>query len=193
MIRINPRQQGAQPYRIPPSNPYVGKPGRDEIFAYGLRNPWRWSFDGPRVMIGDVGETEWEELDAVWLGDLAGVNFGWPEYEGFELFEPGLPGQDPPTFPVHAYSHAGGACAITGGYIVRDPGLPELAGRYLYADFCTGVLRSLRIKFTTGEAVGDRPVGIDAANVSTFGQGHDGQIYFAEISGQVYRLEQVPP
>jgi glucose/arabinose dehydrogenase len=193
LIRIDPRQHGDLPYRIPASNPYVGRGGRDEIFAYGLRNPWRWSFDFGRIVIGDVGARTWEEIDALRLGDTAGVNFGWPEYEGFEVLDPTLPGPDPPTFPVHVYSHDGGGCAITGGYVVRDPGLPELFGRYLYADFCLGELRSLRVNFSTGEAVGDRPVGVTAPPISTFGEGAGGQIYFARLSGEVYRLEQTSP
>ena len=121
--------------------------------------------------------------------DARGANFGWPEYEGNQLFNPGLPGQDPVTFPIHTYSHAGGACAITGGFVVRDPELTELAGRYLYGDFCTGQLRSFRPDLSTGQALGDAPVGVVAPQLSSFGEGVGGQIYVVMLSGPVYRLE----
>lgn len=192
VIRIDPRQHGTDPYRAPRSNPYVGVPGRDEIYAYGLRNPWRWSFDGSRVLIGDVGQSNWEEIDAVRRGNLAGTNFGWPEYEGNELFEPTLPGPDPPTFPVYTYSHAEtGGCAIVGGYVVRDPDLAGLFGRYVYSDYCTGELRSMRIRFSGGtpEAIDDASAGIRLSHVNAFGEGLGGQIYFTRRTGEVYRLE----
>jgi hypothetical protein len=190
LIRIYPRAQASgQPYGIPSGNPFVGRPGRDEIFAYGFRNPWRFAFDSGRIAIGDVGETRWEEIDLLRTADARGANFGWPEYEGNELFNPGLPGQDPVSFPLHTYSHAGGACVITGGFVVRDPGLSELAGRYLYGDFCTGELRSFRPNLSTGVAQGDAPVGVIAPKLSSFGEGVGGQIYLARLSGPVYRLE----
>jgi glucose/arabinose dehydrogenase len=193
LIRINPRAQVGSPYGIPPGNPFVGSPGRDEIFAYGFRNPWRFSFDSHRIAIGDVGHARWEEVDLLRTADARGANFGWPEYEGNELFAPGLPGQDPVTFPIHTYSHENGGCAITGGFIVRDPDLSELAGRYLYGDFCTGELRSFRPKLSTGEAQGDAPVGVVAPQLTSFGEGVGGQIYFAQLSGPVSRLEPAPP
>ena len=196
VIRIDPREHGANPYRVPASNPYVGVPGRDEIYAYGLRNPWRWSFDGSRVLIGDVGQSNWEEVNALRLRDLRGVNFGWPEYEGNELFEPTLPGQDPPTFPVHTYGHAEtGGCAIIGGYVVRDPSLVGLFGRYLYSDYCTGEIRSLRISFAgpEPEVLNDAPAGITLSQINGFGEGIGGQLYFSRRSGEVYRLEAPAP
>ena len=191
LIRIDPRAHGTRPYRIPLTNPFVGRPGRDEIFAYGFRNPWRFAFDSDRIAIGDVGNARWEEVDLLRTGDARGANFGWPEYEGNELFNPGLPGQDPVTFPIHTYSHAGGACAITGGFVVRDPDLSELAGRYLYGDFCTGQVRSF-LPTNTGQAQGDAPVGVVAPQLSSFGEGVSGQIYLARLSGPVYRLEPAP-
>ena len=193
LIRINPvAASDGRPYRIPTTNPFVGRAGRDEIFAYGLRNPWRFAIDNGRIAIGDVGQTSWEEVDLLRTADALGANFGWPEYEGNELFDPGLPGQDPVTFPIHTYSHAGGECAVTGGFVVRDPELTELAGRYLYGDFCTGELRSFRPNLSTGQAQGDAPVGVVAPQLSSFGEGVGGQIYFARLSGGVYRLEPAP-
>jgi glucose/arabinose dehydrogenase len=192
LLRIDPRERGSQPYRIPPSNPFVGRPGRDEIFAYGLRNPWRYSFDGGRIAIADVGLASEEEVDLLRLGDAAGANFGWPEFEGNSPFDPSLPGADPVTFPVHTYTHTGGACAITGGYVVRDPTITELAGRYVYGDFCTGELRSFKPVFTGGEVVArdDAPVGITADGLVSFGEAADGSLYIAQLSGAVSALEQ---
>jgi glucose/arabinose dehydrogenase len=194
ILRIDPRAQGSQPYRVPPTNPYVGAFGRDEIFAYGLRNPWRFSIDGGRIAIGDVGRGDREEVDFMRLRDAAGVNFGWPEYEGDIPFDPAQPGPDPPTFPIHVYSHDAGRCAITGGFVIRDQGLPELQGRYVYADFCTGEVSTLRPSLSPPGAVGDAPLGVTAPMLSSFGEGHGGQIYFAELAaGGVYRVEPATP
>ncbi len=197
LLRIDPRERLGEPYRVPASNPYVGVPGRDEIIAYGLRNPWRFSFDGVRIAIGDVGQDRWEEVDFLSLGDAIGANFGWPEYEGFELFDPTLPGADPVTFPTHVYSHDSG-CSITGGYVVRDPRLTALSGRYLYIDFCGGELR----RFTpvaqpdgSYAAVNDGPVGVSVLQPSSFGVDAEGRIYLAQLAvpGTVYRLDPVAP
>ena len=197
LLRIDPTAHLGAPYRVPASNPYVGIPGRDEIIAYGLRNPWRFSFDGVRIAIGDVGQDFWEEVDFLPLGDAIGANFGWPEYEGFALFDPTLPGADPVTFPTHVYSHDAG-CSITGGYVVRDTRLATLSGRYLYIDFCAGELR----RFTpvaqpdgSYAAVNDGPVGVSLSQPSSFGVDADGRIYLAQLSapGTVYRLDPVTP
>jgi glucose/arabinose dehydrogenase len=189
ILRISPLPAGARPYGIPASNPFVGRPGRDEIFAYGLRNPWRFSFDGHRLAIGDVGQSRREEINFLWLGDARGVNFGWPQYEGELVFDSSRPGPDPATFPILTYSHAGGRCTVIGGYVVRDPSLPALTGRYLYADFCTGEVRSFRPRIATQEAVGDEPAGLALPQLTSFGQGFDGQIYFTQLGGRVSRLE----
>jgi glucose/arabinose dehydrogenase len=194
ILRIDPRPHGGQAYRVPASNPYVGVPGRDEIFAYGLRNPWRFSIDGGRIAIGDVGRAREEEVDFLRLRDAAGVNFGWPEYEGNLPFDPSQPGPDPPTFPIHTYSHEAGRCAITGGFVIRDEGLPELQGRYAYADLCTGEIRTLHPRLSPPGASGDMPLGVTAPMLASFGEGFGGQIYFSELSGGgVYRLEQASP
>ena len=195
VLRIDPRPHGGQPYRVPAGNPYVGRPGRDEIFAYGVRNPWRFSFDHARIAIADVGQASIEEVNLLRIGDAFGANFGWPQYEGDQLFDPSFPGPDPVTFPIHTYTHDGGACAVTGGYVVRDPELAELFGRYIYGDFCTGELRSFKPSFATGEGVAKRdgPLGITAPGLSTFGRDNANRIYFAQLSGQVFRLEASEP
>lgn len=192
LMRIDPRPIRGNPYRIPNQNPLVGQPGRDEIYAYGLRNPWRFSFDRGRLAIGDVGQAQTEEVDFLRTTDAKGANFGWPQYEGNDLFEPTLPGPDPPTFPMHTYSHDGGACAVTGGYVVRDPRLPELFTRYIYADYCTGEIRTLRpvLESDGGFTVrNDFPLGITLPGLSSFGRDNAGRIYVTQFSGDVYRLD----
>jgi len=193
ILRINPLPGLKRPYRIPRSNPFVGGGGRGEIFAYGLRHPWRFSFDGKRIAIGDVGKARAEEVDLLNLRDAAGTNFGWPQYEGNLVFDDTRPGPHPPKFPIHTYDHGGGRCAIIGGYVVRDPNLPALLGRYLYGDACTGVISSFAPRVGPQQAVGDRPTGITLPGVSSFGQGFNGKIYAAQITGQVWRFEPPAP
>ena len=174
-------------YQIPPSNPFVGVAGRDEIFAYGLRNPWRFSFSGDLLTIGDVGQLQREEVNIRALGSARRSNFGWPQYEG-DLPHGGNPGQHTPKFPIFVYSHAAGRCAIIGGYVVADVDLPSLAGRYMYGDLCTGQIRSFQFNAAAQTASGDSALGVTVAGLNSFGQGGGGQIYVAG-NGQVYRLE----
>ena len=189
LIRIDPRPQGGKPYGIPPSNPYVGRAGRNEIFAYGLRNPFRFSFDGGRIAIGDVGQYDWEEIDLLRLSDARGANFGWPYWEADHVFG-GPKGPDPPTFPILEIPHDP-ACAVMGGYVVHDPNLPSLDGRYLYGDHCATDLRSFVPNVNGQQAIDDEPTGVTAHGVAGFGQGLQGQIYFAASSG-VFRLAETP-
>jgi glucose/arabinose dehydrogenase len=196
LLRIDPRPPNPNasaagtrlPYRIPSGNPYVGRAGADEIYSYGLRNPWRFSFDGNTLTIGDVGQNAIEEIDAIGLGAARGGNFGWPQYEGTRVFDNGRPGADPPIFPVHEYGRAGGACAVTGGYVVRDPGLPSLRGRYIYADFCIDAIRGFGLG--PDGASGDATIGVPLSSISSFGEGVRGQIYVVSLEGGVYRLEE---
>jgi glucose/arabinose dehydrogenase len=189
ILRIRPLPAGTRPYSIPASNPFVNRPGRDEIFAYGLRNPWRFAFDGYRLAIGDVGESRREEINFLWLGQALGANFGWPEYEGELVFDDSRPGPDPPTFPIFTYSHASSRCTVVGGYVVHDPALPTYEGRYLYGDFCTGEVRSFIPRIGTADVVGDRAAGLTLPQLTSFGRGFNGQIYFAQRGGRVSRLE----
>jgi glucose/arabinose dehydrogenase len=198
VVRIDPRAHGGEPYRVPTTNPYVGDPDRrPEIFAYGLRNPWRFSFDGGRIAIGDVGQASWEEVDMLPISAARGANFGWPQYEGDTLWPgnpAGFPAPDPPTFPMFAYAHTDGRCAIIGGYVVHDPSLPDLAGRYIYGDHCTGEIRSFIPHVGSQQATDDAPVGsVTAPEMTTFGEGIDGQIYYAELHGDVFQLEETSP
>ncbi len=142
ILRIDPRTTKGAPYRIPANNPFVSnESARPEILAYGLRNPWRFSFDrqNGNLWIGDVGQNEQEEIDLVEsLG--AGANLGWSAFEGTARFNEDEEAPDA-LAPVLTYGREGG-CSVTGGYVVRDRKLPSLYGRYLYADFCAGQLRS---------------------------------------------------
>lgn len=194
ILRIRPLQVGAKPYTIPASNPFLDRPGaRDEIFAYGLRNPWRFSFDDLHLIIADVGQTRREEVNFLRTSDVAGANFGWPQFEGDLVFANNRPGPHPPTFPIFTYDHSGGRCAIIGGYVVRDPDLTKLRGRYLYGDLCTGTVRSFIAQVGSQQVLGDRPTGVTLPQLSGFGLGANNQIYAAQISGNVFRLAPPPP
>jgi glucose/arabinose dehydrogenase len=187
LIRIDPRRSKHHPYRIPRSNPYVGKHGRNEIYARGLRNPFRFSIDRGRILIGDVGQDRREEVDVKHLRRARGANFGWPIFEGTLRFRPGhLAHHDKPTFQ---YSHAGSACAITGGVVIRDKRLRGLRGRYVYGDYCSGEIRSFRLK--KGRAHRDHSLGVRRANGPVaFGVDGRHRVYVVELdSGQVSRID----
>ena len=193
LLRIDPRKHGDDPYRSPPGNPYVGVPGRDEIYSYGLRNPWRFSFDFPTgtVAIGDVGQNSVEEISYETQASAKGANFGWPQWEGDVPHDLARPGPDPPEPPILTYSHASceavaTACAVTGGHVVRDRELPSLYGRYLYADFYVGNMRSF-IPSPAG-ATDDQAAGLHVSHLSSFGQGVSGRMYVTSIDGPVFRL-----
>jgi len=187
LLRINPLRNppGPRAYAVPRSNPYVGRRGRNEIFARGLRNPWRFSFDGGRVLIGDVGELRFEEVDAERLSEAAGANFGWDNFEGYQPYEGGALARH--DRPIHVYSHANGRCSITGGYVVRDPDLPGLQGRYLYGDYCTGKIRSLIPRLSGAGDDSDTGLGTGFGLVS-FGEDARNNVYVI-IDGTVYRIE----
>jgi glucose/arabinose dehydrogenase len=189
ILRIDPRPARGEPYRIPPGNPFADQAGaRPEILAYGLRNPWRFSFDrqGGALWIGDVGQDEQEEID--YVEDVeSGANFGWSAFEGTEEFNED---QEAPGAiePVLTYGREGG-CSVTGGYVVRDRELPTLYGRYLYADFCVGQLRSFSAESAAeGEARDDTALGVQVPAISSFAEDAEGHIYALSLEGPVYRL-----
>ena len=190
LLRIDPRPSGGKPYSVPTDNPFVGKPGRDEIYSYGLRNPFRFSFDGSRIAIGDVGQNEFEELNYTTVAAASGANFGWDAFEGFSKYtdeNSGTPDPGGTVKPIFAYSHSrGGSCSIIGGYVVRDPRLRALRGRYLYADLCEGQLRTLVPHLK--RASGDRKLGLHVASPTSFGEDDQHHLYVASLEGPVYRL-----
>lgn len=178
ILRLDPKADGG--YRVPRSNPFVGKPGRDEIYALGMKNAYRFSFDGDGAWIADVGLESWEEIDHVGIDHLRGANLGFPEFEGRQPcaecgFGPDTP--KPPHYvaPTHVYAHTHGpeqGCAVIGGYRVRDPKLVPIDGSYVYADYCSGRLHAFDPQ--TGDSRELQP-SLDLP--SSFGEGLDGSIY----------------
>ena len=187
ILRIDPERSGGRPYTVPRTNPFVSRAGaRGEIYAYGLRNPWRFSFDRRTgdLSIADVGQNEVEEVDFVREGRGRGANFGWNVFEGRRRFAAGTaPGHVPPVLQTF---HSAGNCSITGGYIVRDRSLGSLFGRYLYGDFCRTGIRSARLR--PGRARGDRATSLSVRSLSSFGEDARGRIYAASLDGPVYRI-----
>jgi glucose/arabinose dehydrogenase len=185
ILRIDPRRHGDRPYAVPASNPFNGRNGaRGEIFAYGLRNPWRFSFD-PRtrdLVVADVGQNEVEEVDIV---RRAGANLGWRPFEGRRRYTPGesAPGHIP---PVIQRFHSAGNCSITGGVVVRDPVLAALRGRYVFGDFCRGRIESALLR--GGRARDVRATSLTVPQLSSFGEDARGRVYATSLAGPVYRL-----
>ncbi|GAA3447948.1 PQQ-dependent sugar dehydrogenase [Planomonospora venezuelensis] len=183
ILRIDPR---GTPYKVPEDNPFAGRQGaKPEIWAYGLRNPWRFTFDRKTgdLWIGDVGQNEWEEVDHQPKGE-GGRNYGWNLREGRHPFR-GNGAAGGLVDPVIEYPLGqDGTCSVIAGYVYRGTKIPSLAGRFLYGDFCAGWVRS---------APADRPgEGKDLGRVeqlSSFGEDHDGELYALSLSGPVYRLE----
>jgi glucose/arabinose dehydrogenase len=198
LLRIDPAGTAAGEYSVPPDNPFAGPtPGADEIYAYGLRNPWRFSFDHLTgdLTIGDVGQTKWEEIDFVPAGGARGANFGWNCLEGNHPYSGATsscttpPPQNVP--PAFEYPNpAPGPAAVNGGYVIRDGALSSLLGRYIYADtynVFSGELRTVQL--SAGGASGDSGLGVFATNVVSFGEDACAHIYVATVGGNVYRLE----
>jgi hypothetical protein len=176
----------AEPYASPPDNVFAGGGGRPEVWALGLRNPWRFAFDPAtgEMFIGDVGQNAWEEINFLPSAPPSGANFGWDEREGLVAYE-GV-GSAAFTDPVAVYSHNEGGCSVTGGVVVRDPALPELQGIYLYGDYCSGLVWGL-FRGTDG-AWHNRLLFSTGFQITSFGVGADGSVYVLDRSGDVYRL-----
>jgi len=178
VIRIDPsRRQGGLGYAIPAGNPFAGQTGaRPEIWALGLRNPWRITFDRATgdLWMGDVGQNRMEEVDVARAGQ-AGRDFGWSKREGTQDFKGGTRGARE-TDPVAEYPHDDGNCSVTGGYVVRGPGAPSLVGRYVYADWCTGRAWALdAVNPGTPEEITNRLGRIPG--VTSFGEDRAGNVY----------------
>ena len=180
----------AQPYAIPPDNPFAGTPGgRAEIWAYGLRNPWRYAFDVPAQLlyIADVGQANWEEVDVRPVGQ-AGNNYGWNIMEGLHCYNSASCNQAGLVLPAIEYGHdTAGGCSITGGYVYRGTALPELAGQYLYSDYCSGWLKSFSYSNGTASAVTDWGI-TNVGNILSFGQDAQNELYMLSGTGKVYQI-----
>jgi glucose/arabinose dehydrogenase len=174
---------GPTGYMIPASNPYVGVDGADEVWAYGFRNPWRFSFDTYTgdLWLADVGQGWWEEIDKV----VAGGNYGWDVMEGPACYEPSSGcDQTGKILPVHSYTHSGGACSVTGGFVYHGTSMPELAGWYIYADYCTGQVWALDVY---GNNTNIQLLDM-AYFVTSFGQAQNGEIYIVTPQNGIFRL-----
>ncbi len=187
MLRIDPHPSGDPPYRIPPDNPFVGRGDiRPEIWATGLRNPWRYSFDRRTgdLWIGDVGGSKREEIDFQRGGSEGGQNYGWSLMEGTvrqtEDLPPGL------VLPVYEYEHSGGRCVVTGGYVYGGSAIPDLQGAYVYADYCQGDIRALRV--AGGRVTQNVNLGLNVRSLASFGEDQDGELYVLSLSGPVYKI-----
>jgi glucose/arabinose dehydrogenase len=168
---------GGDPYAIPASNPFVGQANRrGEVWAKGLRNPWRYAFDQPTglLYIADVGQNAHEEVD-VMPATTGGVNYGWNIMEGASCYNAATCAQTGLTPPIIDYGHTSGACSITGGYVYRGTAIQGLQGHYLYSDYCAGFLKSFR--YESGVAVDQKDWGLTSSAVTSFGVDFSGEMY----------------
>lgn len=184
----------ASGYAIPADNPFVGVPGaREEIWSFGLRNPWRYSFDRitGELYLADVGQDSWEEVDMLSLAEAKGANFGWPVLEGDHCFPPGTPCSSTGfVLPTFEYSHAFG-CSVTGGYRYRGSKWPQWSGVYFYGDWCSGMLWSV-IQHADGSWTTVETQNTGKVIVS-FGEDDDGELYLVDYAGAVYRMSPGQP
>jgi glucose/arabinose dehydrogenase len=193
LLRIDPAAAGGEPYAVPAGNPFVGVDGaRPEVWAYGLRNPWRFSFDRETgdLWIADVGQGDIEEIDFVAAGTGAGTNFGWDLVEGTRSYE----GSPPPGAvpPVFEYTHDEGGCAVAGGVVYRGSALPDLEGAYLFGDYCDARVRALVVD--GGQVADDVDLGLDVpgGQLVSFGEDAAGEVYVLSLGGSVSRLDPAP-
>jgi glucose/arabinose dehydrogenase len=186
MLRIDPRPTEESAYGVPGDNPFLERDGaRPELWAYGLRNPWRYSFDRLTgdLWIGDVGQSAREEIDFQPASSAGGENYGWDRYEGTLPFEGG--GLPDAVRPILEYGRDQGGTVI-GGYVYRGADIPDLQGAYVFGDFFEPMLRAIR---RDGRRVGARAeLGVEVPNLSAFGEDHDGELYAMSLAGPIYRL-----
>jgi glucose/arabinose dehydrogenase len=191
LLRID--VDGGDPYVSPPNNPYVGRAGRDEIWAIGLRNPWRFAFDrvAGLLYIADVGQDLWEEVDVAPAGQAA-LNYGWPIMEGLHCFRPNPCSTTGLVQPAVEYGHANNGCSITGGFVYRGTRAPSLVGQYFYSDYCSGWLRSF--SYANGAVTGQTSwsLNVSLGNVLSFGEDSAGELYVLSGGGSVYRIAPAP-
>ena len=188
ILRINVNR--GNPYSIPEDNPFINRAGaRKEIWAYGLRNPWRISFDRLRgaLYIGDVGQGNWEEINFQKRRSPGGVNYGWNRMEGRQCFNPPSNCNDGTLkLPVLTYNHSQG-CSVTGGFVYRGTAIPSLVGTYLYSDYCSGIIwgaKRVSGRWTTRQLL------LSGINITSFGEDQNGELYVTHhsTSGGIYRI-----
>jgi len=192
ILRINPAPSGSLPYTIPADNPFAGQAGkRGEIWMYGLRNPWRFSFDRTtgELWIGDVGQDLYEEVDVAAAGQK-GTNFGWNQREGFHAYNGGVKpagAQD----PLFEEPHTNGYCALVGGYVYRGTAIANLNGAYIFGDDCRANL--VGVVQSAGVVTAQQDLGPSVSVLSTFGEDPNGELYSASLLGTIYKLVQTAP
>ena len=187
ILRIDPTPSAGAAYTIPPDNPFADGGGLREIWSYGLRNPWRFSWDRKTgdMWIADVGQNQWEEVDFVAGGHGAGTNFGWNRVEGTHEFS----GQAPANAvaPIYEYSHADGGCSVSGGYVYRGAKIPVLRGAYVFTDYCASTLRAITQQ--GGKLAGQRDLGVKGNQITAFGEAQDGELYVLSQGDGLQRLD----
>lgn len=187
ILRISPYQKDGKPYTIPTDNPFVSGGGAKEVYSYGLRNPWRFSIADDRIWIADVGQNDLEEINAPTLAEANGASFGWSALEGTRPFNDDQKSPDS-IKPVLEYKHKDNRCSVTGGYVVKDKSLPQLLNRYIYSDYCQGIIRSF--KLVDGRATNDKAIGLSLPSLASFAEGSQGQVWAISKTGSVYQLIQ---
>jgi glucose/arabinose dehydrogenase len=194
MLRID--VDGGSPYAIPASNPFRNRnDAQPEIWSFGWRNPWRFSFDRENgdLWIADVGQGEWEEVNLQSASSIGGENYGWRRMEGTHCFNPSANCQDRPmVLPVIEYNHSGGACSVTGGYRYHGTRYPRLFGMYIYGDYCNGVIFGATPNASGGW---QSQVLLDTVfNISSFGEDVAGEVYVADhVGGRLFRIVDSRP
>ena len=189
ILRIDPHPTTDAGYTVPADNPFVGVDGaRPEIWSIGLRNPWRFSFDRQTgdLWIADVGQGQWEEVDAGWAADGGGrgLNFGWSAFEGNHRFNADQ-SEDGVTPPIHEYEHVGQDCSISGSALYRGAAIPALVGWYVFSDYCSGQVRALQI----ADRAEVKQVGLGTVpNVVSINEGPDGELYVLSAGGGIYSV-----
>jgi glucose/arabinose dehydrogenase len=187
LLRID--VDAGDPYAIPPDNPHAASTQlRPEIWASGLRNPWRFSFDFTENMlyIADVGQGSWEEVNVVPATQSA-INYGWRVMEGAHCYNAGTCDQSGLQLPAHEYANDGETCAVTGGHVYRGAAIPGITGHYFYSDYCAGWLKSFRLANGTATAHRTWDVG-DLGSVTSFGVDAAGELYILSADGTVRKL-----
>lgn len=185
ILRISPEKSASLPYTIPPDNPFVSGGGRGEIFSYGLRNPWRFSFGDGRIWIADVGQFTWEEINSAPLQLANGGNFGWSAFEGPDPYNTDQGTESGMIKPQFVYGHDQG-CSVIGGYLLENTNLPGLENRYVYGDFCSGKVSSLA--YQNGTLSGNQETGLVVPLLVSFARGNAGQLWAVSLAGGVFLI-----
>jgi glucose/arabinose dehydrogenase len=195
ILRLDLSAGSGEPYAVPADNPFAASGAdRGEVWSYGLRNPWRFSFDRGTgdLYIADVGQSAREEINVAPAAEGStaagrGLNFGWSRMEGSRCFRSGSCDRTGLMLPVKEYGHGSG-CSITGGYVYRGAAIPELLGHYFYADFCSGWMRSFRLRDGAAVDEAEWPTLRPGGSITSFGEDAVGELYVLEAGGTVYRI-----